>query len=107
MKKTTAHCLAAESIDRAVDAGIDQIEHFNFLQLDGSRVFDDRLTWWYGSDGDEVLTDHDNNPATPMVLRHPGRYQVGWYSVNPPKTGTTMRVEDFQGNGTVKVRVNW
>ena len=41
-KKTTAHCLAAESIDRAVDAGIDQIEHFNFLQPDGSRVFDDR-----------------------------------------------------------------
>jgi len=73
----------------------------------GVRVFDDRLTWWYGSDGDEVLTDHDNNPATPMVLRHPGRYQVGWYSVNPPKTGTTMQVEDFQGNGTVKVRVNW
>jgi len=31
----------------------------------------------------------------------------GWYSVNPPKTGTTMRVEGFQGNGTVKVRVNW
>ena len=42
-KKTTAHCLAAESIDRAVDAGIDQIEHFNFLQPDGSRVFDDRI----------------------------------------------------------------
>ena len=42
-KKTTAHCLAAESIGRAVDAGIDQIEHFNFLQPDGSRVFDDRV----------------------------------------------------------------
>lgn len=57
-------------------------------------VFDDRLTWWYGSD--------EHGGAT-----HPGRYKPGWYSVNPPKTGTTMRVEDFQGNGTVKVRVNW
>jgi imidazolonepropionase-like amidohydrolase len=42
-KKTTAHCLAAESISRAVDAGIDQVEHFNFLQPDGTRVFDDRI----------------------------------------------------------------
>jgi immune inhibitor A len=57
-------------------------------------VFDDRKTWWYGSD--------EHGGAT-----HPGRYKPGWYSVNPPKTGTTMRVEDFQGNGTVKVRVNW
>ena len=57
-------------------------------------VFDDRLTWWYGSD--------EHGGAT-----HPGRYKPGWYSVNPPKTGTTMRVEDFQGNGTIKVRVNW
>lgn len=39
-KKTTAHCLAAESVGRAVDAGLDQIEHFNFMHPDGSRVFD-------------------------------------------------------------------
>jgi imidazolonepropionase-like amidohydrolase len=42
-KKTTAHCLAAESISRAVDAGLDQIEHFNFIHPDGSRVFDQRV----------------------------------------------------------------
>ena len=42
-KKTTAHCLAAESIGRAVDAGLDQIEHFNFIHPDGSRVFDDAV----------------------------------------------------------------
>jgi imidazolonepropionase-like amidohydrolase len=41
-KKTTAHCLAAESVGRAVDAGLDQIEHFNFIHPDGSRVFDER-----------------------------------------------------------------
>ncbi|MGH2613733.1 MAG: amidohydrolase family protein [Thermomicrobiales bacterium] len=42
-KKTTAHCLAAESVSRAVDAGLDQIEHFNFIHPDGSRVFDERV----------------------------------------------------------------
>jgi imidazolonepropionase-like amidohydrolase len=42
-KKTTAHCLAAESVGRAVDAGLDQVEHFNFMHPDGSRVFDDAV----------------------------------------------------------------
>ncbi len=42
-KKTTAHCLAAESVGRAVDAGLDQIEHFNFMRPDGSRVFDEAV----------------------------------------------------------------
>ena len=30
-KKTMAHCLGADSIARAVEAGLDQIEHLNFL----------------------------------------------------------------------------
>ena len=39
-KLTTAHCLAAESLANAVEAGIDQVEHINFIQPDGSRCFD-------------------------------------------------------------------
>jgi imidazolonepropionase-like amidohydrolase len=39
-KLTTAHCLAAESLENAVDGGIDQVEHINFIQPDGSRCFD-------------------------------------------------------------------
>jgi imidazolonepropionase-like amidohydrolase len=42
-KKTMAHCLGADSIARAVEAGLDQIEHLNFLHPDGSRVFDEQL----------------------------------------------------------------
>jgi imidazolonepropionase-like amidohydrolase len=42
-KKTMAHCLGADSIARAVDAGLDQVEHLNFLHRDGSRLFDERL----------------------------------------------------------------
>lgn len=42
-KKTMAHCLGADSIARAVEAGLDQVEHLNFLHRDGSRVYDERL----------------------------------------------------------------
>jgi imidazolonepropionase-like amidohydrolase len=42
-KLTTAHCLAAESLANAVDAGIDQVEHINFIQPDGSRRFDQEV----------------------------------------------------------------
>jgi imidazolonepropionase-like amidohydrolase len=40
-KLTTAHCLAAEGLANAVDGGIDQVEHINFIQPDGSRTFDE------------------------------------------------------------------
>jgi imidazolonepropionase-like amidohydrolase len=39
-KLTTAHCLASESLVNAVEGGIDQVEHINFIQPDGSRRFD-------------------------------------------------------------------
>jgi imidazolonepropionase-like amidohydrolase len=39
-KLTTAHCLSADSVANAVEGGIDQVEHINFIQPDGSRRFD-------------------------------------------------------------------
>ncbi len=39
-KLTTAHCLAAEAVANAVEGGIDQVEHINFIHPDGSRRFD-------------------------------------------------------------------
>ena len=41
-KKAAAHCISADSVERAAQAGVDQIEHFNFLLLDGSRKFSQR-----------------------------------------------------------------
>ncbi len=38
-KKATAHCISADSVERAADAGVDQIEHFNFLLPNGVREF--------------------------------------------------------------------
>ena len=55
-------------------------------------VFDDTRTWWFGSD------------AHGATREHPGRYQPGWYGVDPPKTGTTLRVvSDKQGTMNVEV----
>ena len=53
----------------------------------GVSTFDDRNTYWFANDGVH---------PTP----HPGRYQPGWYSVDVPKTGTTIRVvsQAKQGN---------
>jgi immune inhibitor A len=42
-------------------------------------LFDDTLDWWFGRDEHTVTT-------------HPGHYQPGWYSVDVPRTGTTIRV---------------
>ena len=42
--------------------------------------FDDTKTWWYDDDGDGATGSHD------------GRYQPGWYGVDVPKTGTTIRI---------------
>jgi imidazolonepropionase-like amidohydrolase len=42
-KKAVAHCEATEAIARAAEAGIDEIEHINFLQPDGSRIWDQEI----------------------------------------------------------------
>jgi imidazolonepropionase-like amidohydrolase len=42
-KLTTAHCLAAESLVNAIEGGIDQVEHINFIHPDGSRRFDPQV----------------------------------------------------------------
>jgi immune inhibitor A len=51
-------------------------------------VFDDTKTWWFNKD------EHAATGA------HVGRYQPGWYGVDVPKTGTTIRVvsTSMQGN---------
>jgi imidazolonepropionase-like amidohydrolase len=38
---TTAHCRALESMERAIDAGLDCMEHAEFLRTDGRLAFDE------------------------------------------------------------------
>jgi immune inhibitor A len=47
------------------------------------RMFDDTMQWWFPSDEHTVAGVH------------PGRYQPAWYSVDVPKTGSTIRVNGF------------
>ena len=61
----------------------------------GQPVFDDTAQWWFNSD------EHGATGA------HPGRYQPGWYSVDVPKTGTTIRVaKPGSRNGTLDMVVS-
>lgn len=66
------------------------------ITLKGQRpvaLFDDTLDWWYGGD------EHGSG-------EHDGHYQPGWYSVDVPKTGTTIRVvKANKKSGVMTVRV--
>ena len=55
-------------------------------------VFDDTLDWWFAGD------EHGSG-------EHAGHYQPGWYSVDVPKTGTTVRVVKVSKSGVMTVRV--
>ena len=60
----------------------------------GMPVFDDTAQWWFNA---------DQHGATGS---HPGRYQPGWYSVDVPKTGTTIKVDKpGSRNGVVDIVV--
>jgi len=57
-------------------------------------MFNDRNDYWFNAD------EHAATGA------HVGRYEPGWYSVNVPKTGTTIRVVNTSAHGQfMKVRV--
>ncbi|MCY7400728.1 MAG: immune inhibitor A [Nocardioides sp.] len=56
------------------------------------KMFDDTRTYWFNA---------DQHAATGA---HVGRYQPGWYSVDPPNTGTTIKVISVNG-GAMSVRV--
>ncbi len=57
------------------------------------RVFDDTRRYW---------SDSDQHGAG----EHAGHYQPGWYSVDVPRTGTTIRVVKSNKNGTMWIKVN-
>ena len=59
------------------------------------RVFDDTKQWWFPADEHTVAGVH------------PGRYQAAWYSVDVPKTGSTIRVNGFGKQGSqINLTVN-
>ena len=73
------------------------------LHLDGKSLrmpskpavstFDDTRSYWYNADQHAATGEHQ------------GRYQPGWYSVQVPKTGTTVRVLKELKDGSLQIRV--
>ena len=57
------------------------------------RLFDDTRRYW---------SDSDQHGAG----EHPGHYQPGWYSVDVPRTGTTIRVIKTSKKGVMWIKVN-
>ena len=67
-------------------------EPFTLAGQPAEPLFDDTLDWWFP--GDEHGTGD-----------HPGFYEPEWYSVNVPKTGTTIRVVQVDKRGVMTVSV--
>ncbi|WP_207793163.1 immune inhibitor A domain-containing protein [Nocardioides acrostichi] len=63
---------------------------FQLPRITPERTFDDNLDWWFDSD--------EHGTGT-----HEGRYQPGWYSVDVPKTGTTIFVKKIKKKNNVMV----
>jgi len=68
-------------------------QKFTLPARKGVRVFDDTRRYW---------SDSDQHGAG----EHAGRYQPGWYSVDVPRTGTTIRVLKVNKKGVLFIRVN-
>ena len=74
-----------------------QVLHFNGQRYtlpgnSGTAVFDDTLDWWWNFD------EHGTHPND--------HYKPGWYGVDVPKTGTTIRVVKMSKNGNMTIQVN-
>ena len=58
-------------------------------------MFDDTANWWFNADQHAATGAHD------------GRYQPGWYGVEVPKTGTTIKVaKPGKRNGTMDIVIS-
>ncbi len=55
------------------------------------------------SDANNPWSDCDEHACTGS---HDGHYQPGWYSVNIPNTGTTVRVKSISSTGFMQVDIN-
>lgn len=70
-----------------------QGEPYTLRRQAGRPLFNDMKDWWYDSD------EHTTGEG------HPGHYQPGWFGVDVPKTGTTIRVVRVNKAGVMTVRV--
>ncbi len=82
----TAHCHATESIDRAVDAGLDMIEHVNFVEPPGRYCYDESITLRIRDEGIVV------SPTVFIALQTAKQFQVRGTAHNPQNVAAIERL---------------
>jgi len=83
----TAHCHATESISRAVEAGLDMIEHVNFVEPPGRWRYDETMTRKILERGIVV------NPTVFIALQTARRFRETGTAHNPQDVAAIERLE--------------
>src|SRR5262249_15615399 len=83
----TAHCHATESIHRALDAGLDMIEHVSFVEAQGRYSYDENVAMLIRDKGVTV------SPTVIGALRSAERFRKSGKAHNPDDLGAIERLE--------------
>jgi imidazolonepropionase-like amidohydrolase len=83
----TAHCHATESITRAIDAGLDMIEHASFTEPPGRYRYDEEITLRIRERGIVV------SPTVEGALRTARRFRQSGQAHNPGDVAAVERLE--------------
>lgn len=86
--QVTAHCHATESIQRAVEAGLDMIEHANFVEPPGRYRYDEEITLHIRDSGIIV------SPTVFSAIQTVKRFQMAGKTHN---SGDVAAVERLEG----------
>ena len=90
----TAHCHATESIERAVDAGLDMIEHANFVEPPGRYRYDEDIAKRIRDQGIVV------SPTAYGALQTARRFRAAGGAHNPNDVAAVERLEGRVKNTT-------
>ena len=85
--QVTAHCHATESIERAVEAGLDMIEHANFVEPPGRYRYDEEITLRIRDRGIVV------SPTVFSAIQTVKRFQTAGKTHNPGDVAAVQRLE--------------
>ena len=88
----TAHCHATESIERAIESGLDMIEHVNFVEPPGRYRYDEEITLRIRDHGIVV------SPTVFSAIQTVNRFRKSGKTHNPGDVAAVERLEGRQVN---------
>ena len=100
--KTSAHCRAKESMERAVDAGIDMLEHAEFLEPDRTSRFDPALAQKMAQRGTWICPTLMARTGYPRMAALYARGAAGTITAAEEQTLTQMEERAETPLGTVR-----